>query len=275
MLLAQAFVILKLLDMKKSVLVCVAVWAFLLAAAIPAVAQISTLSVARNLLIADSPLREGDIISITRRGYIRARLAYDPAIVGVIAGNPAITLTVKEATAEAARKRRVVESGEALVRVSTVNGPIRGGDPVTSSPQPGVGMKATRSGYAVGTALANYTESDTTKIGLIPVATQIRYYAASGGNVPGALRDIFNISLLASYEQPLVVFRYLIAAIIIIASFLIGFFYFGRIAKAGLDALGRNPLAGRMIEVGIFINVFLALVVIAAGFLLAFLVLRL
>jgi hypothetical protein len=263
--------------MKKFAPVVVALLAFLLVAAFPAVAQKFTLSVARSLLIADSPLHEGDIISISRKGYVRTRLAYDPTMIGVIVSRPAITLTVKEATAEAARKQRVVDSGEVLVRVTTANGPIRGGDPVTSSPLPGVGMKAIKSGYAIGTALAAYSEKDPKKIGLIRVAAQIRYYAASGGGgaVSSALGDIFNLSLLASYEQPLVVFKYLIAAIVLLTSLFIGFFYFGRIAKSGIDSLGRNPLAGRMIQAGIFFNVFLALIVIGVGVALAFVIIRL
>ncbi len=281
MLVDIVFSILTLKDMSTKPIPVTAALAVALAAvflwtAPTALAQRFTLGVARAILIADSPLREGDIISISRKGYVRTRVAYDPTMIGVIVGRPAVTLTVKEATAEAAKKRTVLDSGEVLVRVSTANGAIQGGDPVTSSPEPGVGMKALKSGYAIGTALGSYTEKDPKKIGLLRVAVQIRYYAASGGGgTSSALGDIFNLSLLASYEQPLVVFKYLIAAIVVLTSLLIGFFYFGRIAKSGVDSLGRNPLAGRMIQTGIFVNVFLALVVIAVGVLLAYVIIRL
>jgi hypothetical protein len=49
-------------------------------------------------------------------------------------------------------------NGRLMVMVSTENGPIAPGDPITASTVPGVGMKATQPGMIVGFAINDYTE---------------------------------------------------------------------------------------------------------------------
>jgi F0F1-type ATP synthase membrane subunit c/vacuolar-type H+-ATPase subunit K len=62
---------------------------------------------------------------------------------------------------------------------------------------------------------------------------------------------------------------------VVILSFILGFISFGRIANTGVEALGRNPLAGKMIQFGIFLNVLITISIVIAGFALAYFVLRL
>ncbi len=50
------------------------------------------------------------------------------------------------------------------VKVTMHNGPIRQGDPITSSPQPGYGMKATEPGRIVGYALEDADEEGTIRV---------------------------------------------------------------------------------------------------------------
>jgi len=88
------------------------------------------------------------------------------------------------------------------------------------------------------------------------------------------LLDIFKLSSLATYEQPMTVFKYFVAALIIFASFFFGFFVFGKVAGKGVEALGRNPLAGKMIEMGIVMNVIITVVIILSGLGLALVILR-
>jgi len=57
------------------------------------------------------------------------------------------------------------------------------------------------------------------------------------------------------------------------AAQLLGFVAFGRVAGRGVEALGRNPLAARVIQLGIFLNVFITVAIIAAGILVAILIL--
>ncbi len=67
----------------------------------------------------------------------------------------------------------VVVDGTAHVRYNLQNGPIQKGDYITISNEPGVGMKATQSGFTVGVALEN---SDATeKSGLLKIRVMVRY----------------------------------------------------------------------------------------------------
>jgi hypothetical protein len=49
-------------------------------------------------------------------------------------------------------------NGRLMVTVSTENGPIAPGDPITASSEPGVGMKATEPGMIVGFAIHDYSD---------------------------------------------------------------------------------------------------------------------
>jgi hypothetical protein len=67
----------------------------------------------------------------------------------------------------------VVSDGTAHVRYNLQNGLIQKGDYITVSNEPGVGMKATESGFTVGVALEN---SDATEnLGLLKIRVMVRY----------------------------------------------------------------------------------------------------
>ncbi|HRN96392.1 MAG TPA: hypothetical protein PLD54_03025, partial [Candidatus Levybacteria bacterium] len=76
-------------------------------------------------------------------------------------------------------------------------------------------------------------------------------------------------------EEPTTVFKYFLAGLIMVLAFVIGFFSFGRIANTGIEALGRNPLASRMIQLGIMLNVLITVAIIASGLVMAYFVIRL
>jgi hypothetical protein len=67
--------------------------------------------------------------------------------------------------------------------------------------------------------------------------------------------------------------RYLAAVLTTAVAFALGFFFFGRHGKAGIEALGRNPLAARTIGIGMAINIFLTVVVMGVGLLIAYMIL--
>jgi hypothetical protein len=54
----------------------------------------------------------------------------------------------------------IITNGQASLTVSTVNGPIKKGDMLTSSSVPGLAMKATQAGFIVGVALEDFDGSD-------------------------------------------------------------------------------------------------------------------
>lgn len=207
----------------------------------------------------------GSIICSHEAGYSLCERAYDPNMFAVVSSNPTVYLASEDTTP-------VTTSGEAEVRVSATAGPIKLGDPLTSSEIPGVAQKAEKSGYVLGTALADFTPSSSDEVGLIPVAINIRPMAMTqmaGGN----LLELIQSGVDAAYLTPLASLRYILAGVLSLASFFLGFGYFGRIAKSGIEAIGRNPLASRTIELGIAFNVFLAVAIMVAGLVISYIIL--
>lgn len=242
----------------------------LLVAPLSVFADDTTYSLANYLPVQDAVVKDGDIVSFSPKGYFLSKSPYDSFAIGVVDLNPAISLE----TPGPQKTYPVVSSGNALVNVTTAGGPIKKGDAITTSSLPGAGMKAEKSGYIIGAALADYTNSSKKEIGQIPVTINIHYIAFKG-SVSAGLLDILNLSTLATYEEPLKVFRYVIAAVVIIASFAFGFFSFARTANKGLEALGRNPLASRIIHLGILLNIMITISIILGGLIVAFFVIRL
>src|SRR5581483_4842577 len=158
--------------------------------------------------------------------------------------------------------------------VTTTNGDIKAGDDLTSSKIPGVAMRADKNGYVIGTALADYSNPDKGAVGTIRVALNIhpRINVTTGRqNILEMLRS----GLSGLGVDPVSALRYVLASGMVLVSFAIGFIYFGRIAKSGVEAIGRNPLAGVRIQASVFLNVSILLGVVVAGLVVAYLILAL
>jgi hypothetical protein len=249
---------------------------FLIAPLVVAAEEISS-GIAISLPISSENVQDGDIISSTNEGYILSPAPYDPAIIGVVAGKPAVSFEATSNAAEttgSASTYPVITLGKVYVRVCTANGPIKNGDFLTSSKMPGVGQKADGVGFIVGTAIQNYQESDPAKIGKILVSLNPRYNTAVSGGGKG-VNLLLNIKSAASspFLTPLTSLRYLLAVFVTAVSFTLGFLYFGRFGKTGIEALGRNPLAAKTIYLGIVFNILMAILIIFAGLFMAYLVL--
>ncbi len=229
----------------------------------------TSLGIAITVPIVDKDIRDGDIISATPKGYKLSTYDYDPSIYGVVSLNPAVLL--KEAQSNS-KETPIITSGKASVRVSSINGPIKKNDFITSSKIKGVGEKANINGFVLGTSLEDYNNSNPNAIGRIQVLINPHYNAvfiATRTNLIENIRTVTGSPLLS----PLTTLRYLLAAIIAIVSFVLGFVYFGRIARTGVEALGRNPLAARIIQLGIAVNVILTALIILVGIGIAYLIL--
>ena len=223
--------------------------------------------VATSIDVDPSKVKDGDIISSTNEGFILTKVAYDTAMYGVVSKNPAIALenNVDE------NKTYVISSGQALVRVSAKAAPIKKNDLITSSNTSGVGEKATRNGYVLGNTLENY--SNTKDTGTIMVNINPHFSNASTPNLRTNLLTSLREAGSAPFLSPLEALRYLAAAIVAILSFVIGFTYFGRVAAKGVEAVGRNPLAGRLIEFSVVLNILLTAVIVGVGLMIAYLIL--
>jgi len=224
--------------------------------------------IAVSIPIIDSNVQDGDIISSTPAGYILCKTAYDPTIYGVMVAQPAISL--QKSIAEPGFYP-VTTVGKVYVRVTNGNGNIKAGDYVTSSATPGVGQKAITDGFVIGTALEEYTSGS---VGKILVSLKPSYTVTVVGGPRGInLFSNFKSAASSPFLTPLTSMRYLLAVMVTVIAFFLGFRTYGKIAGSGLEALGRNPLAARAISVSIIFNIALAGVIVIAGLALAYFIL--
>lgn len=236
----------------------------------PVLADEVSYSVANYVDISGRNIVDGYIISSIDSGFFVSNKPYDENVVGIVTTRPAISFV----DSDTKDKYPLVTSGKAYVLVSAKNGPIKAGDPIATSDVPGVGMKATKPGIIIGTALQEYKPTNPQTIQKIELAISIRYYGQNAGET--SIFDLFKLSLVsAANEQPPVFFKYITAGFVVIGSVMLGFYFFGQVASRGIDALGRNPLAGRMIQFGIVLNVVITVVTIASGLIIAIIILRL
>jgi len=250
--------------------VLLAVFAVLVFVCFPAgtLAQDASTGVAVTSQFTVSEVEDGDIMCSASDGHKRCESEYDVSMAGIYTQTPSVVLE----NSQVENGKPMISTGKATVRVSTTGGPIRKGDFVTSSTIPGVGMRATKSGNVVGVALEDYLESDTGRIGKILVSLGIRpaiVSTSARNNLVETLRQ----GLLAPTLTPLASLRYLLAIIIASTAFILGFVYFGKVARGGIEAIGRNPLAGKMIQFSVMLNLSMTVGIMLGGLLLAYIIL--
>jgi F0F1-type ATP synthase membrane subunit c/vacuolar-type H+-ATPase subunit K len=230
----------------------------------------ASLGLARMIQIKDKDVKDGNVITSTQTGAVLSTIPYDGHVLGVVARDAAIVIDSSGVT----EGLPVISTGQVYVLVSTKDGAIKNGDLLTTSTMPGIAVKAVKNGYVIGTALEDYNESDPQKIGKIAIDLDLHYFN-SKPVFPGSLTDIFKIAILPTNEGPTAIFKYIIAALVVLGSFGFGFLTFGRTAAKGVEALGRNPSARGIIHLGIIFNVTIVITIILAGLTVAFLILRL
>jgi hypothetical protein len=226
--------------------------------------------IAVPLVVEGPEVLDGSLVSSSPHGFVLSDVSYDPNFYGVVTENPAIFLT--NVTPEK-DTHLVVSFGEVFVRVSTVNGAIKKGDTLTSSGNKGVAQKAIQEGFIIGEALEDYPPSEKDSLGKILVSLNPRYSTGILGARGINLLSNIKRAVASPFLSPLTSLRYLLAVMVTSVSFTFGFLYFGRFGRAGIEALGRNPLAARLISVGIVFNVLMAVVIMVGGLFLSYLVL--
>ena len=85
--------------------------------------------------------------------------------------------------------------------------------------------------------------------------------------------DMLKQGVVAAQLSPLTSLRYMLFALLVMGSLVLGFHTFRRMSLRGIDAFGRNPLAGKPIKRLLLLNFFLTVFIIAAGLLIAYFVL--
>ena len=178
-------------------------------------------------------------------------------LVGVVSSQSLVELSNSNS-----KQVQIVTNGTVSTLVSTINGTIAVGDKVTASPIKGVGMKAVRSGYIVGTAQAAFSEAtdlteqvvvdkdgnkQTVKVGMIPVQINVSFYESSDAK-QSIIPDFITRFARAVAGRDVSVIRILIAFIILITGIgSISALMYSSV-RSSIISIGRNPLAASAVH---------------------------
>lgn len=260
-----------MLSAQKTLLAISALVSLILVTAGTLHAQQINIGVATTYKVLDENVADGDVVSFSAEeaGLRLSKESYDKRLFGVVAINAPIVYRTIEGGYPVAR------DGVTQVNATTVNGAIEPGDYITSSKIPGKAQKATNfEGHILGVAMSGLKEGDGEQIqtddggawsgqvkavlAVGPVSPGL-FLLRSGGGAVGAL-DQIGKAIMESLEQPGSGFefvRYIAAALVVIVAMTVSFRNFGRNITEGMEALGRNPLARRQIELMILFNILL------------------
>ncbi len=199
-------------------------------------------------------------------------------IAGVVNEHPVISISSSN------KEIQVVLSGLTRVLVSDINGEIHAGDKITASPIAGVGMRATTDAQVVGTAQNDFdikkAQSRTIKdtggashdvlIGDLPLQVSVTYYQAPISTVlPPFLQDLAN----GIAGRPVSLIRIILCGFLL----LFGFIYIGVLiyssVRSAVTALGRNPMAAHDIRKSLLQMGAIAIAILGATLLAAYLTL--
>lgn len=231
-------------------------------------AQVNSSGIAISKTLKSENVQNGDLICLKEGGYFLCDEEYSTGIYGVAIENPSAAFD----QGGDGDVKLVISQGNVKVKINSSNGNIQEGDFITSSITPGVAMKAIKNGQIIGVAQESYESESGDAFGFISISLDIRYTTqikASNENLLENIKQAF----LAPSLAPLASLRYLLAFLIAIISFVLGFTYFGRVIRTGIEAMGRNPLAKNMIQINILLNILITLVIIGGGLAVAYLIL--
>jgi len=213
-------------------------------------------------------VKVGNIVDFKNGEYALSAEPFDTEVFGVVVESSAISLT--DPTLQNAKL--IMHSGEAQVLVSATGGSIKKGDYITTSATPGIGQKADKTGFVVGVALEDLTTPNSGDTALVWAIIDPRT-AYINNTVKMNLLQTLRTGAISPLLNPVESLRYILAALIVAATFIIGFSTFGKNSAHSIEALGRNPLAQGTIKAAMIFNVILSFGVMLVGLGLAYLIL--
>lgn len=224
--------------------------------------------ISTSMQVTNADAKPGQIVVNKNGEATLAKEPFDTEIYGVIVENSSMSLL----DTLDSQARLVMQTGEAQVLVSNSNGEIKKGDYITSSSTPGVGRKADKTGYVLGKAMEDFITSNGNEPGLVWSIIEPKT-AYINNNMKTNLLDSLRSGALSPLLNPVESLRYMLAALIVAATFIIGFSTFGKSSGRGIEALGRNPLAQGSIRTAMVFNMILSFGVMLIGLALAYLIL--
>jgi hypothetical protein len=136
--------------------------------------------VAEDYPTRDDTLSPGELVAIddNEAGFVvRADGQNNRRLMGVYSENPGFRLSQKDSHIDGARAVPIALVGRVAVKVSTENGPIKAGDPLTISSKAGIAMKATQPGMVIGRSMGTLSCASTeTCEGKVMTYINVSYY---------------------------------------------------------------------------------------------------
>lgn len=210
----------------------------------------------------------GDVICSSNDIFSKCKSEYQTSMYGVIVDSSA--LEIKDS--EIVDAKLVVSSGIADVRVTNKNGDIKKGSLITASNTEGIAQLASKNGYVLGSAVEDLV-ADENGVGIVQAVINVHPASGMGKGSGSNLVQFIRDGLTVPVFEPLESFRYLLAGVMIVISFTMGLLYFGRSSRAGIEAIGRNPLAKSTIQFTTVLNVLLTIVIVGVGLAVAYFIL--
>ncbi|MBI4457356.1 hypothetical protein HY633_00120, partial [Candidatus Uhrbacteria bacterium] len=125
---------------------------------------------------------------------VKSTAAYQPTLIGVVSNNYGDFTSAGYNINEQDHPMPIALNGRVLVKVTTENGPIKIGDPITSSSTPGAGMKATQNGMIIGFALNAFDASEPGKIMVFINTGWWNGASIQSGNASSGLSDAASLT---------------------------------------------------------------------------------
>jgi hypothetical protein len=235
--------------------------------------------------ISDQDAKSGDIIIFdTTRGLVRSNSAYGINMFGLLTDQTSIELKRADGTG-----KPVIRSGIGKINIILSNGQIKKGDYITSSTLPGLGMKATLSGNVIGIALEDSTQNQnfnqncivnpsSCPTDQISIAVKPDYADLTDPRTTNRLFEYIGTAFFRNSQDPQGfgrIIKNVVAGIIVLVTLIFGLLIIARSVPKTVEAIGRNPLAKRSIQLTLALNIGIVAFVVIGGIVAAFIVLRL
>lgn len=246
------------------------------AASSPAIAQgfsvVSTDNMVTGALVSTRKEDPKSVELATNRSTAR--------LVGVIDKDALVNLST------GGKEAQVVLKGTTSMLVSDINGPIRAGDKLTTSPIAGVGMRATTDVQIAGTAQTDFAaassqtrnvkdsagKSHAVHIGYVTAQVGVAYYQAPNSNyLPPIVQRVAN----GIAGRPVSLIRITVSSLLLLLGLASVVVFIYTAVRSAMVALGRNPLASDTILKGLYQSITVAAVAAPAILLAAYLILTL
>lgn len=137
---------------------------------------------AENYSDKNNDLNPGDIVSVDDtliKGVKKTTSEYQDIMIGAVSTSPGVTLSDIGETGgltNLVNPKPIALSGRVPIKVSTINGTIHIGDPLSASSISGVAMRSTKPGIIIGRALETYSNDNPQTIGKILVFVHVGWF---------------------------------------------------------------------------------------------------